>query len=58
MTPVTLDESQARDVRISLRHGDIGETQEWVAGDTLPSGQGVAHVTVPAGEVRIVAFRD
>ena len=58
MTPVHLDESQSRDVRISLRRGDMHDAEEWVVGERLGSSQGAVSLTVPAGEARIVALAD
>ncbi|MEO2006077.1 MAG: hypothetical protein ABGY41_18485, partial [Candidatus Poribacteria bacterium] len=54
MTPVRLDETQSRDVRIRLREGETASAAELVEGVGL---EGAILVTVPAGETRIVALR-
>jgi hypothetical protein len=54
MTPVSLDATQTRDVRIALRDGGIRAASEWVEGDMLRVENGVVTLTVPPGETRIV----
>ena len=56
MTHVSLDTTQTRDVRITLRNGGIHAASEWVEGDALAVVDGVVGLTVPPGETRIVAL--
>jgi hypothetical protein len=56
MTPVRLDETQTRDVRIRLRDGGLASAVEWVAGVALVVADRAVTLRVPPGETRIVAL--
>lgn len=56
MTPVTLDPTQTRDVRIGLRDGEIGAATEWIEERALGVARGAVTLTVPPGEVRVIAL--